>query len=94
MQVKLLSDEISEHDHNHDHAHSHDGHDHGHEHTPLRLKQTLIGVVFVLNAFVVDWVFDQASTAASASAMIGAIILGYPIVWTSVKDLKRTLDHQ
>src|SRR5256885_10316660 len=26
---------------------------------------------------------------ASASAMIGAILLGYPIVWTSVKDLRR-----
>ena len=26
---------------------------------------------------------------ASASAMIGAILLGYPIVWTSFKDLRR-----
>jgi Cd2+/Zn2+-exporting ATPase len=26
---------------------------------------------------------------ASASAMIGSIILGYPIVWTSIKDLRR-----
>src|ERR1700728_1285755 len=91
MQVtSLLSQQEPEHQHDHDHD-SLDcascGHDH--EHTPIRLKQTLIGVVFVLNAFVVDWVFDNAHTAASASAMIGAIILGYPIVWTSVKDLRR-----
>ena len=55
----------------------------------MRLKQTIIGVIFVLNAFVVDWLFEQGHTVASASAMIGAIILGYPIVWTSVKDLWR-----
>jgi Cd2+/Zn2+-exporting ATPase len=91
MQVtSLLSDQDPEHDHEHDHDHHHhDGHDHGHEHTPVRLKQTLLGVIFVVNAFVLDWVFDQASTAASASAMIGAIILGYPIVWTSIKTLRR-----
>src|SRR5262249_54747457 len=62
---------------------------HDHEHTPVHLKQTIIGVIFVLNAFVVDWLFDQAHTVASASAMIGAIILGYPIIMTSVKDLRR-----
>ncbi|MDB6064858.1 MAG: Heavy metal translocating P-type ATPase [Pedosphaera sp.] len=89
MQVtSLLSQQ--EHDHNHDHDHegcASCGHDH--EHSPVRLKQTLIGVIFVINAFVVDWVFEQGHTVASASAMIGAIILGYPIVWTSVKDIWR-----
>jgi len=87
MQVtSLLSQQEPGHDHDHGDCAA-CGHDH--EHTPVRLKQTLIGVVFVLNAFVVDWVFDNAHTAASASAMIGAIVLGYPIVWTSVKDLRR-----
>ncbi len=62
---------------------------HDHEHAPVRLKQTVVGVIFVINAFVVDWLFDQGHTVASASAMIGAIILGYPIVWTSIKDLRR-----
>src|SRR5258707_13779859 len=89
MQVtSLLSQQ--EHDHAHDHDHegcASCGHDH--EHAPVRLKQTLIGVVFVVNAFLVDWLFDQAHTVASASAMIGAIILGNPIVWTSIKDLNR-----
>jgi Cd2+/Zn2+-exporting ATPase len=89
MQVtSLLSQE--EHEHAHDHGDEgcvSCGHDH--EHTPVRLIQTLVGVVFVINAFVVDWLFDSAHTVASASAMIGAIILGYPIVWTSIKDLRR-----
>ena len=54
----------------------------------MRLWQTLLGVVFVVNGFVVDWVFDQGHTVASASALIGAVILGYPIVWTAIKDLR------
>ncbi len=89
MQVTSL---LSQQGHDHDHDHDHEGCascGHDHEHTPVRLKQTLVGVVFVINAFVVDWLFDSAHTVASASAMIGAIILGYPIVWTSIKDLKR-----
>jgi len=74
--------------------HNHKGEDcascgHDHEHTPVRLVQTVTGVIFVLNAFVVDWLFQQSHTVASGSAMIGAIILGYPIVWTSVKDIWR-----
>ena len=93
MQVtSLLSREESEHHHAHDHEHGKEGCSscgHDHEHAPVRLKQTILGVIFVLNAFVVDWLFDQAHTVASASAMIGAIILGYPIIMTSVKDLKR-----
>ena len=55
----------------------------------MRLQQTLIGLVFVINAFVVDWLFEQGHTVASASGMIGAIILGYPIVVTGIKDLRR-----
>jgi Cd2+/Zn2+-exporting ATPase len=53
------------------------------------LWQTLVGVVFVVNAFVVDWFFEQGTTVASASAFLGAIVLGYPIVVTAIRDLKR-----
>src|SRR5579872_4543643 len=89
MQVtSLLSRQEPEHSHDHDQEGCAScGHDH--EHAPVRLWQTLVGVVFVVNAFVVDWLFDKGTTVASASAMIGAIILGYPIVWTAVKDLRR-----
>ncbi len=74
--------------------HSHHDHTHGpecgcgHEHVPVRLKQTLIGVVFVLNAFIVDWFLHEPSQLASASAMIGAIILGTPIIMIAIKDLR------
>jgi Cd2+/Zn2+-exporting ATPase len=58
----------------------------------LPLAQTLIGLLFVLNSFVVTWAYsDNSNPVAAASAMIGAIILGYPIVWTALEDLRRGL---
>ncbi len=67
--------------------------DHDHEHTPVRLSQTLVGLIFIINSFVVDWFFDKGSSkesmVANFSALIGAVILGYPIVWTSLQDLRR-----
>src|SRR5437764_1187643 len=86
MQTSILSEHRhQEHEHTHDESCSACGQDH--EHAPVRLWQTLLGVVFVLNAFVVDWFFAHGSAVASASAFVGAIVLGYPIVWTAVKDL-------
>src|SRR4051812_30627679 len=61
----------------------------GHEHAPVRFWQTIIGIVFVLNGFLVDWIFQNGQTVASASAMVGAIILGYPIVTTAIRDLRQ-----
>ena len=99
MQVtSLLSRRRKAHDHHdHDHGHDHDhigehescsvcGHDH--EHTSVRVFQLAIGILFVINAYLVDWLVDQATLVASASAMIGAIILGYPILRTAFKDLR------
>ncbi len=67
----------------HEHEHHHD-----HEHSSVHLWQAVAGVVLVLNAFIVDWVFNQATTVASVSACLGSIILGYPIVVTAIKDLR------
>jgi len=61
---------------------------HDHSHASVHLVQVVLGVVFVVNAFIVDWFFAAGSTLASASAMIGALILGYPIVVTAVRDLR------
>src|SRR5471030_2388472 len=83
MQVTSL---ISQHEHEHG---PECGCGHDHEHSVVHLWQTITGVVFVLNAYVVDWLFQAGTTVASASAMIGAIILGYPIIVTAVKDLRR-----
>jgi Zn2+/Cd2+-exporting ATPase len=89
MQVtSLLSQQEPEHGH-HEHDASCPSCGHDHEHAPVRLWQTLIGIVFVLNAFVVDWMFEKGTTMASVSALIGAVVLGYPIVLTAIKDVRR-----
>src|SRR3974390_86984 len=80
---------LSRHEHDHDESCSACGPEHDHEHAPVHLWQTITGVIFVLNAFIVDWVFDRSQTIASASALVGAIILGYPIVVTAVRDIYR-----
>lgn len=102
MQVtSLLSRQ--EQDHAHDSGHHHHDHDHPHQHGPgescsscghdhshseVKLTQVVIGVLFVVNAFLVDWFFERGLMAADASAMVGAIILGWPIVLTALKDLR------
>ncbi len=73
----------------HEHEHGPDcGCGHDHEHSVVHLWQAVLGVVFVLNAFIVDWLFQSGATIASASAFIGAVILIYPIVVTAIKDLR------
>ena len=80
MQVTSL---LSQHEHDDNCGCGHD-----HEHSVVHLWQAVLGVVFVLNAFIVDWLFESGSTVASVSAFIGAIILIYPIVVTAIKDLR------
>ena len=95
MQVtSLLSRREHKHDHDHDHEHDEVCISCGdqHSHAPVRLMQTLLGLLFVINGFVVDWLLGEKgkeSMVASGSAMIGAILLGYPIVWTAIKDLRQ-----
>ena len=87
MQVTSL---ISQHEHEHHHKHDDScgcGHDHSHSNVGLRWM--LLGLVLVINAFVVDWLFDQGHTIASVSAFFGSIVLGTPIILTAIKDLRR-----
>lgn len=67
------------------------GHEHGgldHSHTNVKLWQTLLGAVFIANSFVVDWFFEKGTTVSELSALVGAIILGWPILVVAFKDLK------
>lgn len=87
------SGEHGHHHHHHDHHHHAKGEScascgHDHAHSQVRLTQVVIGLLFVINAFLVQWFFEKGTAAADASAMIGAIILGWPIVLTALVDLK------
>ncbi|MBK7998664.1 MAG: cation-translocating P-type ATPase [Verrucomicrobia bacterium] len=90
----LLSREETKHDHDHGHDRHHhkDGEScsscgHDHSHTPIRLKQTLAGLLFTINSFIVEWM-ELGPGVAEVSGMIGAILLGFPIVMTAIKDLR------
>lgn len=98
MQVSSSSSrEEHEHDHHHhhhDHDHDHDeegcsscGHDHSH--TEVKLQQVILGLIFIINSFVADQLLDKGSAISAVSAMIGALILGSPIVWLAIKDMRR-----
>ena len=65
---------------------SHDQDNH-YDHTPARLYLTLIGLCFIVNSFLVTLLVDQR--IGDLSAMIGAVLLGLPIVATAIKDLNR-----
>ena len=96
MQVtSLLSRKDHGHGHEHEHGHPHHHHDgescascgQEHSHTPIRLRQTIAGLLFVLNSFIVQWL-DLGPAIADVSAALGAILLGFPIVVTAFKDLR------
>jgi Cd2+/Zn2+-exporting ATPase len=82
MQVTSL---LSQHEHEHG---PECGCGHDHEHSNVSLRWMLLGLVLVINGYVVDWLFDQGATVASASAFFGSIVLGTPIIITAIKDLR------
>ena len=73
----------------HEHEHGPEcGCGHDNEHSVTHLWQAVAGVVLVVNAYIVDALFPQGGAVASASACLGALILGYPIIVTAIKDLR------
>jgi Cd2+/Zn2+-exporting ATPase len=67
------------------------GHDHGglnHSHSNTKLSTTIVGLLFILNSYVVEWTFDKGTDVAKLSALIGACILGAPILMVAIKDLR------
>ncbi len=85
--MKIASHAEHIHDHPHEHGPGCSCGEH-HSHVEVQLLQTLAGLLFVINSFLVEWLFARDSAVADVSAMIGAVILGYPIVWTAIKDLR------
>ncbi len=59
-----------------------------HSHARVQFLQTVIGLVFILNSFMVERLSAVDSNMGGYSAMLGAFILGFPIVGVALKDLR------
>ena len=89
MQVTSLLSQKGDPNHHHD-DHDHcEGCGHDHEHTEIRLNLILGGLLFIINSFIIHYFFDNGKVVGDVNAMIGAFLLGYPIVWTAIKDLRK-----
>lgn len=62
---------------------------HAHSHAEARFARTLVGIVLVLNSLVAPRLSEGAEGVASASALLGALLLGAPILQVAVKDLRQ-----
>jgi hypothetical protein len=45
----------------------------------VQLAQTFIGLVFIVNSFVIEWLPGIDTNVLGFSAVTGALILGFPI---------------
>ncbi len=52
----------------------------------LMLIGTMLGGVLVFNSFVASWLFPD-DFYRDAMAMVGALLLGSPLVWHAIKHL-------
>ena len=72
-------------------------HEHEHEHfgtVYARLVATFVGGVFILNAYLADHlIFPGRKEIGGFSAVIGALILGTPIVIGGLKEMRRGRMH-
>ncbi|OGV35095.1 MAG: copper-translocating P-type ATPase [Lentisphaerae bacterium GWF2_45_14] len=59
----------------------------GHERSMGRLGAAMIGGYFVLNSYILQWWLPDQTFCFELSALIGAMILSLPIIFTAVKDL-------
>jgi Cd2+/Zn2+-exporting ATPase len=73
------------HEHTHDDAYACGEH---HSHARVQLVQTGIGLTFIINSFIVERLSAVDINMGGYSAMIGAFILGFPIVRVALKDLR------
>lgn len=51
------------------------------------LLQVLLGMAFVVNSYVAPWIYSDNTAVSDISAVLGALILAVPILWSALKDL-------
>lgn len=59
----------------------------GHNRSMGRLRLAIVGGIFVLNSFILMWLFPNQEFMYELSALLGSMILALPIFSTAIKDL-------
>lgn len=73
-------------------GHRHDpAHEHGHEHSDLLF--VLAGGILVLNAFLIEYLFEQGEALGGLSALVGSLMLSWTILKRSIEDLRQGVLH-
>ena len=55
--------------------------------TKVSIGFTVIGGILIINSFLLNWFFPQQSMPSTFSAILGAVVLALPIIFTAIKDL-------
>jgi Cd2+/Zn2+-exporting ATPase len=53
------------------------------------LVGTMMGGILVANSYIAGWIWSDRPFYSAASAAIGAILLGAPLIWNSIRSLLR-----
>ena len=61
--------------------------EHGERAQVVRISWMLLGMAFVLNAYLGDLFYADNPLVLDLSAAVGALILAAPIFWSALKDL-------
>ena len=77
------------------------GHDHscgchddpGHNRSLGRLKTAVIGAFFVANSYILTWIQPDLTLSADLSAMVGALIMAFPLFKVAIEDLAKGIIH-
>ena len=73
------------------------GHDHdeggGHNRSLGRLKIAVIGAFFVANSYILTWIQPDLTLSADLSAMVGALIMAFPLFKVAIEDLAKGIIH-
>lgn len=59
----------------------------GHDRSMGKVTTAVIGGGFIINSYVLGWLLPDQTFAAMFSAIIGAVTLACPIIFTAIKDL-------
>jgi Cd2+/Zn2+-exporting ATPase len=57
---------------------------------PLRqLRLVFAGLILIGGSYLSEWLLPKGAAVGGLCALVGALILGTPILWTSIRDLRR-----